>query len=171
MLPSAPRSTQRGRKGDKRNGANAEPLARRIRHCSGRDGTSSCRERCPEHCCLGVLVPGGHSPVRRARPSTHGLIQVSTLKLAQGVTNYPLSCVLGVADGHGGDGASTFVSSNLHQMVSTAEFSRLQWGDDNTAVRADTRPVRGSVPCAFFPPNARWIFQIFVFCFSHSPSS
>lgn len=43
--------------------------------------------------------------------------QVSALKLAPPSTRGPLACVYGVLDGHGGDGASNFVSNHLHHLV------------------------------------------------------
>lgn len=47
----------------------------------------------------------------------HTDLQVSALKLAPPATRGPLACLYGVMDGHGGDGASNFVSNHLHHLV------------------------------------------------------
>lgn len=47
---------------------------------------------------------------------------VSALKLAPRTTRGPLACLYAVMDGHGGDGASSFVSNHLHHLIGQSAF-------------------------------------------------
>ncbi|CAM9474322.1 unnamed protein product [Pylaiella littoralis] len=47
---------------------------------------------------------------------------VSVLKLAPAGTKGPLACLFGVFDGHGGNGASKFVSNHLHHLIGRSAF-------------------------------------------------
>lgn len=86
--------------------------------------TSSAELKYSEKCRKLLDWPQSISPLKATAcplPAVSNLqhmgMQVSALSLAKGATKCPLSCLLGVMDGHGGDGASSFVSNHLHHLV------------------------------------------------------
>lgn len=69
-------------------------------------------------------------------------LQVSALKLAPRTTRGPLACLYAVMDGHGGDGASSFVSNHLHHLVCKHEIERDREKEER---QADRKRVAGAM--------------------------